>query len=476
MMTEKSRNRFLALVAIVLLFFLCAAMVAGGYVLGRNAAQSALETRTAAAAAASEQSAGPEQAAPSLDPAENGSLAGAETEPGPVSGSSPEAAPAVDTPGPDTVQGQEDQTAAVQSEPSIPVELEPGDLDLLIEVWDIISSEFDGPLPETNDVIYEAIRGSLELLNDDNTRFVPPELAEQARQQLEGSFEGIGAFVDTQLSEEGYLVIVRPIDGQPAARAGLRNGDKISRVDGESVVGLSVDAIIALVKGPRGTDVTLTIVREGDPEPFDVAITRAFIEIPIVTSMFLDEGIAYVRLDRFSSNASEQLSAALVELLAQDPVGLILDLRDNPGGLLNQAVEVSDLFLAEGVVLYERDSSQEERVFRSDSGDLAENLPLVVLVNIGSASASEILAGAVQDRGRGIIVGEQTFGKGSVQNVRVLSDDSELRVTIARWYTPNNTSIDREGVTPDVEVPTPDEFGTENDGQLRRAIELILEG
>lgn len=353
-----------------------------------------------------------------------------------------------------------------------PLELDEEDLELIIEVWDIVDQEFDGNLPTDAEVTYSAINGSLALLNDDFTRFIPPELAERTREQLEGSFEGIGAFVD--LNEEGYLVIIRPIEGQPADLAGIQSGDVITQIDGDSVLGKTLDEIIAEVKGPKGTEVKLTIRRDTIVESFDLTIIRDLIEIMIVESEFLDNDIAYVRLTSFSSSAEEQLSAALNELLAQDPKALIFDLRDNPGGFLNQSVAVADLFLKDGIVLFERNQGGVEQVFESDDGDIGEQVPLVVLVNSGSASASEIVAGAIQDQGRGMLIGESTFGKGSVQQTHVLSDGSELRVTIARWYTPGNLSIDEQGITPDINVDTPSEFGGDDDIQLQRAIEYIL--
>ncbi|UCG23360.1 MAG: S41 family peptidase, partial [Chloroflexota bacterium] len=324
------------------------------------------------------------------------------------------------------------------------------------------------------EVTYGAIAGSLELLDDTYTRFVTPDMAAHMREQLNGSFEGIGAFVD--LDPDGYLVIVRPIEDQPADRAGLLSGDLITHVNGESVLGRSLDEITAEIKGPEGTQVTLTIVRESLDEPFDLTVTRERIEIPIVSGEMLEDNIAYARLTGFSGNAAEQLESELRELLDQEPQALIFDLRDNPGGFLSQSVQVADLFLNDGVVLYERDSRELEEVFESEDGDLAEEIELVVLVNAGSASASEIVAGAVKDRGRGTLVGDTTFGKGSVQQTHTLSDGSELRVTIARWYTPNDRSISVEGVEPDVHVETPEEFGGDADTQLQRAIRLILEG
>ncbi|MFL7871627.1 MAG: S41 family peptidase, partial [Anaerolineales bacterium] len=232
--------------------------------------------------------------------------------------------------------------------------------------------------------------------------------------------------------------------------------------------------------GPEGESVSLTIVREGEQEPLEFTVVRAEFEVPVVETQLFEEDlgtIAYLRLSSFTRSADEEVTNALNTLLAQNPDGLILDLRDNGGGFLDQAVAVADRFLPEGVVLYERnDEGTVDETFRSLTGDLAEEIPLVVLVNAGSASASEIVAGAVKDNGRGTLIGETTFGKGSVQHVHTLSDGSELRVTIARWFTPDNRSISEEGVTPDIEVITPDDLGGEDDAQLQRAIDYLLEG
>ena len=349
------------------------------------------------------------------------------------------------------------------------------DLQLLWEVWQIIEAEYDGELPDDEELTYSAIQGVLKTLGDDFTRFAPPDVAERMREDLQGSFEGIGAFV--RENEAGNAEIVRPMDGQPADIAGLKAGDVVTAVDGESMIGRSLDEVIALIRGPEGTEVVLTIAREGVDEPFEVAITRKRIEILTVESEMLDEGIAYVRLTSFNRQADSELRAAIEELLAQDPQGLILDLRDNPGGYLDQSIAVSDIFLPEGIVLYDRSSTfGTDDAYRSDDGDLAEDIPLVVLINAGSASASEIVAGAIKDHGRGTLIGETTFGKGSVQQSHMLSDGSELRVTIARWYTPNNESIDGTGIEPHIEVPTPDTLGGEGDTQLERAVEFLTEG
>ena len=349
------------------------------------------------------------------------------------------------------------------------------DLQLLLEVWSFIEAEYDGDIPNDDDLRFGLVEYLVSSLGDEFTRFVRPEVAERNRTDMSGSFEGIGAFVT--VNDDNQFEIVRPIDGQPADLAGLKAGDIVIAVDGMSIIGLSIDETIQLVRGPRGTEVTLTIVRSGEEDPFDITIVRERIVIPVVEAELLDGNIAYVRLTSFNRNAEEQLLLALEELLADEPAGIVLDLRDNPGGFLDQSIAVADIFLDDGVALFERNNQGLDVTYRTDDDDTqAETLPLVVLVNAGSASASEIVAGAIQDRGRGILIGETTFGKGSVQRVHELSDASELRVTIARWYTPDNNSIDGTGIDPDIVVETPEDLGGDDDTQLQRAINYILDG
>jgi carboxyl-terminal processing protease len=358
--------------------------------------------------------------------------------------------------------------------------LEQADLNTLYDVWEVIADQYDGTVPLTTDILDAAIAGSLETLDDEFTRYVPADIAERMRQDMTGAVEGIGAFV--QENDEGLFEIVRPIDGQPADLAGLKAGDIIIEVDGESMLGVSFDEVILLVRGPEGTLVNLKVQREGELEPLEFDIVRTRFEVPVVEfEMLPDEltggaPIGYIRLTEFNLNADERLREGLTEILAQQPQGIVFDLRDNPGGFLDQSVAVADAFLPEGVALFERNIRGLDETFRTDDGDPAETIPMVVLVNAGSASASEIVAGAIQDRGRATLVGETTFGKGSVQQIYTLSDGSELRVTIARWYTPNNSTIDKEGITPDIEVETPEDLGGAEDGQLMRAIELLLTG
>jgi carboxyl-terminal processing protease len=349
------------------------------------------------------------------------------------------------------------------------------DLAVFFEAWRIIAREYDGELPSQEELLLSAIRGSMETLDDQFTRFVPADIAIRTREDMRGSFEGIGAFV--RQNEEGFLEIVRPMAGQPAAQAGLLPGDLILEANGVSLIGMSSDEAIMYVRGPSGTDVVLTIQRPGQDEPFQVTVTRQRIEIPTVEYEMLPDRIAYVKLNNFNQVAEQNMRTALRELMNQNPVGMIFDLRDNPGGYLDQSIAVADLFLPQGVVAYERNLRGLDETFQSRNGGPAEQIPLVVLVNAGSASASEIVAGAIQDQGRAVIIGETTFGKGSVQQLFNLSDGSELRVTIARWYTPANRSIDGEGIVPNIEeLPSPTELGGPDDNQLQRAIRYLLDG
>lgn len=347
-------------------------------------------------------------------------------------------------------------------------------LHILHEVWDLVDVEFYGELPSPEEREYSAIRGMLGTLDDDYTSFSEPSLAEIRRTDASGAFEGIGAFVT--MNDEDILEIVSTFQNSPAEAAGLRPNDRVLAVDGQSIIGYSIYDAISLIRGPEGTDVVLTIQR-GDAEPFDIPIVRARLDIPILESRMIEEKIGYVHLLEFSSPATSRLEKAIDELLDEGATALVLDLRSNPGGYLDQAVKVSDLFLDEGLVLIERRSDGQEIEFTSTDEGLAQNIQLVVLVNGGSASASEIVAGAIQDRGRGQLIGEMTFGKGSVQLLHELSDGSELRVTVARWFTPNDRAIHGEGLTPDIEVEmTTEDVAQDRDPQLDRAVMYLRAG
>jgi carboxyl-terminal processing protease len=366
---------------------------------------------------------------------------------------------------------------ATEPAPAATIEIPPprGEtFDLFWEAWELIQRDYYGDLPNEEELTYGAIRGALGTLDDEFTGFIDPRVAAINREDDTGSFEGIGAYVTMR---DGRLMIVNTFKDQPAERAGLRRGDFVLQVDETPVENMSIYEAISLIRGPAGEPVVLTVLREGE-EPFEIEIVRARIDIPVVESEMLEDGIAYVSLFDFSSDASAKLEDALEELKQQDPTGLILDLRGNPGGWLNEAILTTGLFVPQDeVVVIERYKDTEPETLRTPNSPVVPDIPMVVLVDGGSASASEIVAGALQDHGRAILIGEQTFGKGSVQWPHELSNGAELRVTVARWFTPNDRAIHGEGLEPDIEAEmTEEDLEAELDPQLDRAIEYLLTG
>ncbi|MCS7088352.1 MAG: S41 family peptidase [Thermoflexales bacterium] len=353
---------------------------------------------------------------------------------------------------------------------------EPLDYALVNDVLRRLREQWYGTLPSREALTDGAIRGMVNALGDPYTQYIEPRFAKILNEDMSGEFEGIGATL--KQTPGGSIQIVRTLPGTPAEKAGLLPGDIIEAVDGQSVLGLNTTEVAAMVRGPKGTTVRLTIRRGDNPRPFEVSIVRARIVIPLVESRTVGDGdIAYVRLFDFSQQASRQLERELQRLLAQNPKGLILDLRDNPGGLLSQAREVGDLFLDAGVLVVERDYRNNRKVTRTTSRGIAQDIPLVVLVNGGSASAAEIVAGAIQDRKRGVLIGERTFGKGSVQSPQTLANGAQLRITIERWYTPNERQIHNEGIQPDlVVINTPEDERAGKDAQLEAAVAYLKTG
>jgi carboxyl-terminal processing protease len=294
-----------------------------------------------------------------------------------------------------------------------------------------------------------------------------------ATSDLSGEYEGIGAWVNT---DGDFLTISEPMPGSPAEKAGLITGDQIIKIDGEDLTGVLPELARRKVLGPAGSTVVLTILRDGVENPFDVSVTRDAIKVASVDSKMLEDNIAYVKIRNFGDQTDEELTAALKDLMKQKPAGLVLDIRNNPGGSLDTAINVASQFIGNGVILYEEYGDGTRQTHEAKQGGLATDIPLVVLVNEFSASASEVVAGAIQDTGRAELVGTTTYGKGSVQQWIPLSgDEGAVRVTIARWLTPNGRLIHEIGLEPDEEVNMTEEDAKANlDPQLDAAINLLI--
>ncbi len=345
------------------------------------------------------------------------------------------------------------------------------------EAWDIIQREFYGQVPDSQEMTYGAIRGVIKALNDPSTVFIDPKASRLEQSDLSGRFEGIGAVVSAD--ESGQIIIQSPMPDQPAEKAGLRAGDIILKVDDKEVTGMPLTDVVLLIRGPRGTKVRLTILRPGEAQNLEFEITRGQIETKSVAYQMIEDvpGIGYVRLGIFGEKTTRELQQAIRDLKGQGAKSLILDLRNNPGGFLTTAIDVSSQFIRSGAIVTQRWNDGRERTYNASGGGLATDLPVVVLVNKGSASASEIVAGAFKDYGRGKLIGEKTFGKGSVQNVHNLSDGSTLHVTNALWLTPLKHEINQQGIEPDIEVTMTDaDVRARNDLQLKRAIEFLQKG
>ncbi|MBV2359676.1 S41 family peptidase [Thalassococcus sp. CAU 1522] len=328
-------------------------------------------------------------------------------------------------------------------------------LDLFGDIFERIRAQYVEEV-EAGELIEAAIDGMLTSL-DPHSSYLSPDDAAQMRVQTRGEFGGLGIEV-TQ--EEGFVKVVSPIDGTPAMEAGIEAGDFITHVDGESVLGLTLDEAVDLMRGPVGSEIIVTVVREGEAEPFDVSIIRDTIKLQAVRTRTEGQTVV-LRITTFNdqtyANLSEGLAKQVEDAGGIDNVnGFVLDLRNNPGGLLTQAIRVSDAFLEKGEIVSTRgrDPADGER-YNATPGDLADGKPIVVLINGGSASASEIVAGALQDHRRAIVVGTKSFGKGSVQTVMPLRGDGAMRLTTARYYTPSGRSIQSLGVSPDIVVEQP---------------------
>lgn len=335
--------------------------------------------------------------------------------------------------------------ALKDNEKTIPFE----ELQAFTDVFSRIKSDYVEDVDDKK-LLEDAIRGMLSGL-DPHSSFLDTEEFKELRIGTTGQFGGLGIEVGM---ENGFVKVISPIDDTPASRAGIQTSDLIIRLDDKAVKGLSLSEAVKLMRGKPDTDIKLTIVREGEPKPLEITITREIIRVKSVKKRMLEPGYGYVRITNFQSRTATDLLKSISDLQEEKKLdGLVLDLRNNPGGVLNGAVGVSDAFLDDGLIVYTEGRIDDSSLkYTATPGDILNGAPLVILVNGGSASASEIVAGAMQDHNRAIIMGFKTFGKGSVQTIQELRNGSAVKLTTARYYTPNGRSIQAEGISPDIQL------------------------
>ena len=345
----------------------------------------------------------------------------------------------------------------------------PPEFDRLGEVWKLLEEEhIDQDSLDADALSAGSVRGLLQALDDPYASYLNVEQYGVESQDFKGFFEGIGAHVSMQ---DGQLVIIAPMQGSPAEKAGIRPGDEILAINGGSTAQITLLEAVSKIRGEKGTSVDLLVLHLNQAEPLTITVTRGVIPLDSVRLAMLADGVGHLRIFSFGDKTNDELVKALQEFRAAEGTGLVLDLRNNPGGLLRGVVEVANQFLDDGLILYEVNAQGQRRDWEAKSGGDGLDIPLVVLVNQFSASASEVLSGALMDHDRAEVIGVTTFGKGSVNTLKPLSDGSGVYFTIGRWYTPLGTLIEGEGITPDIIVDIPPD--SIDDVQLSRAVEIL---
>jgi len=365
----------------------------------------------------------------------------------------------------------------VRKTPEIPTpsqEQAKTDFNLFWDVWSRLDENFvDKSKIEPQKMVFGAIDGMVKSLGDPYTVFLPPEEAKRFNDDIKGEFGGIGAEIGIK---KGILTIIAPLKDSPAEKAGLKAGDKVLKINGTSTIDLTLDKAVSFIRGEKGTEVTLTITGDDDlGNTKEVKIKRDTIKIPVIETKKLDGGIFYIHLFNFNEKSTVEFKKGLIEMQNSGANKLILDLRNNPGGYLNAAIDIASWFIPAGeIVAKEKMANEEELIYRSYGYRFLESIPAVVLINQGAASASEIVAGALRDQKNIKLIGEKSFGKGSVQELEKLPQDASLKITIAKWLTPNGHSINDAGLEPDIKVEIKKEAIDEGkDPQLDKAIEII---
>lgn len=349
------------------------------------------------------------------------------------------------------------------------------DFKLFWEVWQTVKKDAVAQNVSDQDLFYGAIKGVVGALKDPYSVFFTPEESKKFNEELSGSFEGIGAEIG--FNKNNILSVVAPLPGTPAEKAGLLAGDMILKINGRDASNMSLDEAVSKIRGPKGTTVTLNIFREGAKEPKDYAIVRDKIMVESVKwEMKQQNGkqIAYIKISSFNADTADKFDQIILPIMQKNPAGIILDMRNNPGGFLDAAVEIASAWTGDKVVVIEQGKGNERNELKGRGIARFQDIPTVVLINGGSASASEILAGALQDHGIAKLVGAKSFGKGSVQQVESLSNGSAVKLTVAKWLTPKGTSISEKGIAPDVEVKLTDkDIEEKKDPQIDKALEIL---
>lgn len=345
------------------------------------------------------------------------------------------------------------------------------DFSLFWETWNKLHDSFVGTLDDSK-LTEGAIEGMVGAAGDPYTVYLDPEAAKELGDGLQGSFSGIGAEIGVK---DNHLVIQSPLPGSPAEKAGLKAQDQIEKIDGEDVATMTFTDAVKKIRGANGTKVTLTIMRDGAKQSQDIVVTRAQIQVKSVTSSIRSDKLGYIQITGFHDDTSQLVSEAATQFASAGVKGVILDLRGNPGGLLDSGIDVASVFLPSGVVVKQKDKSGKVTSYQARGSAKLPTVPLVVLVDKGSASAAEIVAGALQDHKRAKLIGETTFGKGSVQELEDLTNGGQLKVTIAEWLTPNDRQISGTGIKPDITVvDNRDDAHPGQDAQLDRAVKELL--
>ncbi|EKD46891.1 MAG: hypothetical protein ACD_67C00025G0001, partial [uncultured bacterium] len=350
------------------------------------------------------------------------------------------------------------------------------DFSLFWNVWDLLKDKYvDADKLDAMDLYYGAINGMMQATGDPYTTFLTPDENKKFSEDISGNFEGIGAELGIK---GGILTIVAPLSGMPAEKAGLRSGDKIIKINGETASDMTIEEAVDNIRGGKGTSVTLTIFREGEEETKDISVQRGVINVKSVNLEFKEGNIASIEITRFGDDTTKGFSDAIAKVRAQKSKGLIIDLRNNPGGYLESAIDIASKLIPRGnIVVIEENGDKSQKKMHTRGGDVGSGIETVVLINEGSASASEILAGALKDnRSNVTLIGKKSFGKGSVQEFIEMPQGTAAKITVARWLTPKGTQINEQGISPDKEIElSNDDFENERDPQMDEAVKFLKE-